>query len=230
VSFKGSSNAVEDAKPRITAWSASRLKVYKQCPFKLKCSALDGLKEPETQPILDGHAIHKDAGSYLKGQLTEVPESLAHFKYTIEEMFQARAKAEWEAALDVSLEPADWFKGAWLRVIYDVLIDNEDGTLYIGDWKSGKPRHEDRDQLSLFAFSAFCLFPHVEEVYTELLYTKTGKTTKETYRRAQLPALKERWLKESAPMLADEEFLPVPNGLCGDCHFRKSNGGPCKFS
>ena len=75
----------------------------------------------------------------------------------------------------------------------------------------------------------FLLYPNIEEVGTELWYSKTGSLVKRIFYRAQFPKLQEEWAGRIEKMLADDQFLPTPNGLCGWCHWRKSNGGPCVF-
>lgn len=228
MAFKGSSAEAEGPK-QLDAWSFSRWKTWAQCPFKLKCSAIDKLPEPESEAILEGHRIHKAAQFYLEGKAKDVVEDLAKFASTLEDMKGAGATAEARFALDKDLKPTDWFRGAWLRVIYDVMIDNGDSTLYIGDWKTGRPRDEDREQLGLFALSAMLLHPETHTVYTELLYTKSGRSVKQTFIRADLEGLKDFWLKRGSNVVNEIEFLPTPNQLCKWCHYRKDNGGPCKY-
>lgn len=236
MSFRGSTRV--ETKPKITAWSYSRLKCWLQCPLKAKLLYIDKLSEPESPQMLAGHVAHKQAEDYLNGKLTELPKDLEKFRVDYEGLRQhGRDNAssvfpEYAAAFREDLSQCGWFaKDAWLRVRFDVLVLNAaERHAVIIDLKTGQQRQEDRDQLSLFAFAAFLLFPEVDEVQTELWYSKNGGLVPMTYRRDGFIALRDQWLKKSAPMLADEEFLPTPNGLCGWCFARASNGGPCKFS
>lgn len=231
MSYTRSSRAGEVVPPRIKAWSFSRLKDWTQCPFKIKCSAIDRLPQPETPQMLGGKRVHKAAEDYIKGVRKDVDPALKHFANDLQQMRCAGAMAEVQVAFAEDLQPANWFgSNAWLRVIYDVFIANDDASCYVGDWKSGKQRPEDKEQLELFALSVFLSFAEVKTVHTELLYTTTGATLPQTFERQELDDLKAKWFGKAAPMLADTEFLPRPNGLCGWCHYRKSNGGPCIHS
>ena len=63
----------------ITAWSFSRYSTYKQCPAKLKYSAIDKLKEPPNAAMARGAAIHTLAEDYVKGKGKALPPELKLF-------------------------------------------------------------------------------------------------------------------------------------------------------
>ncbi len=228
MAFRGSSNS--GSLGRITAWSYSRLKTWKQCPYKLKLTAIDRLREPESEPQVEGQRTHKAAEDYLNGERQDVDDALKLFAEDIAAMREAGAQPELRLAFRRDLTVTTWFSGdAWLRVIFDVFIQNGAAAVYVGDLKTGKPRIEDRDQLELFALAAFIFMPDVQEVDTELLYTKLGKPVPQRFERSDMARLKTKWFAEAEPMLNDTEFLPNPTQLCKWCSFRKENGGPCKF-
>jgi hypothetical protein len=41
--------------------------------------------------------------------------------------------------------------------------------------------------------------------------------------------LADDWEDKTRPMLNDTIFAPKPGNACRWCHWKKSNGGPCKF-
>ena len=53
---------------QVTSWSFSRYSTYKQCPLKLKLSAIDRIREPGNEAMARGDAIHKLAEKYIKGE------------------------------------------------------------------------------------------------------------------------------------------------------------------
>ena len=64
---------------QITSWSFSRYSTYKQCPLKLKLSAIDRIREPGNEAMARGEAIHKLAEKYIKGELRALPKELKLF-------------------------------------------------------------------------------------------------------------------------------------------------------
>jgi hypothetical protein len=118
-------------------------------------------------------------------------------------------------------------RAAWLRAQFDGAVLNDDASVWVYDLKTGKPRQEDKDQLSLFALASFMAYPGTTRVTCELWYSKTGNVVKASYTAEDAPALQADWFGKAGKMLSDREFLPLPNPLCGWCTWRKSNGGPC---
>jgi hypothetical protein len=229
--YRGAARSGNEPVQQITAWSYSRLKTWLQCPFKLKCSAIDRIKEPESEAQVEGKRIHKLAEDFLLGRI-EFPKELAFFKDDYEALRNCGEdlKVEYPITFREDLTETSWFaKDAWLRVRFDGYVWNDDHTAALLDWKTGKPRKEDDDQMSLFALAAFLADSELLEVTVELWYTKTGKITTAVYERKQLPEIKKRWFDAAKKMMSDTEFLPLPGPLCAWCHHRKSNGGVCAF-
>lgn len=77
-------------------------------------------------------------------------------------------------------------------------------------------------------------YPHVDEVRPRLVYVDEGVVYPDprkpiVYTQADVPRLKELWAKRTKAMLSDTKFAPRPGAYCKYCHFRKSNGGPCRY-
>jgi hypothetical protein len=83
-----------------------------------------------------------------------------------------RKLAEYEMALRADLTPTNWkAPDVWVRGIADILIvDDENLTAWVGDWKTGNNKYPDRDQLVLMSLMVFQHFPHIRKVNSALLF------------------------------------------------------------
>jgi len=231
----------------LTAWSFSRYQTYQQCPAKLKYSAIMKLKEPQNEAMARGEMVHKLAERYVKGEIpAKTPPELAKFK---DELVRLRAmykkisqsmtaEDQWSFRSDWSETTWNDWNGCWLRIKLDLAHHEDDETLIVTDWKTGKFREDKNaeylEQLELYALTALLLHEHIQKVKPRLIYLDLGVVyplvdKPITYTRADIPRLKKVWEKRVAPMLSDTVFAPRPNNLCSWCHFRKDNGGPCAF-
>ena len=233
-----------DKLTKITAWSFSRYNTYKQCPLKAKLIYIDKLKEPASEPMERGSKIHDIAENYLTatGRRT-VPKELTLFanlfrdlrklqrdkfsKMIVEQMWCF--KKDWSETHD-----KDW-DNTWLRVKLDTAWF-EFGELVVNDWKTGKFRVDSigdyMEQLELYSLAALLKYPDTEIVNPRLSYLDSGHIYPEDtlyFTQKDVPMLKAIWEERTEPMLNDTEFAPRANQFCNWCHFRKDNGGPCKF-
>ena len=231
---------------QITAWSFSRYSTYKKCPAKAKYLYLDKLKEPSSPALERGAAIHDLAEKYIKGQIRALPPELKEFKDDFTALRKQYKKAingmvvEDQWAFTSSWDQTAWNDWAkcWVRIKVDCAHHQDQETLWVKDWKTGKFRaemnEEYMEQLSLYALTALLLHPHINKVRVELVYLDQGVVYPEAdkplvYDRAELPGLKKMWEKRVAPMLKDKKFAPRANDGCRWCHFSKAKAGPCKF-
>lgn len=218
---------------QITAWSYSRLQVYKQCPLKAKFKFIDKLPEPGSAAMDRGAEIHKEAENYVKGLtlVKKFPASLKLFRNEFEVLRgEKSAIAEREWAFNVKWEPTSWFgKDAWLRVKLD-LSYVRDVTAFVVDYKTGKGNPDlQKSQLELYALGAFITLPDIKNVVSEFWYLDQGVTVKEEFQRSQLAALKKKWLADVKPMLKDKSFAPRPNDKCRWCHYGKEGSKLCDY-
>lgn len=235
---------------QITSWSFSRYSTYRQCPLKLKLNAIDRIKEPGNQAMERGAGIHTLAEKYIRGEIRALPPELKLFKDEFKKL-RARYKAEpdgmvvednWSFTKD--WEETEWNNWAlcWVRIKLDCAHHEDEQTMVITDWKTGKFRPEMNadyvEQLELYALAALILHPHIERVLPRLVYLDLGKTYPETpdelaFTRADLPKLKKTWAQRTKAMLNDKQFAPKPNDKCRWCFYRSSNkaagGGQCKY-
>lgn len=237
---------------QITSWSFSRYSTYKQCPLKLKLSAIDRIKEPGNDAMNRGAAIHNLAEDYIKGKVKArtFPMELKKFEADFK-MMKAQYKKKisgmvvednWAFTKDWDETQWDNWTQCWVRIKLDAAHHQDLETMIVTDWKTGKFRPEQNEdyveQLELYALSALLLHPHIEKVMPRLAYLDVGIVYPEVptdmlFTRADIPALKKKWEKRVKPMLNDKIFAPRPNDKCRWCHYRKSNaangGGQCKF-
>lgn len=238
----------------ITSWSFSRYRCYCECPYKAKLKFVDKLKEPGSPAMDRGDAIHKMAEAYIKGhdasgkKVTKLAPELKKFDVLLKKLRKLNTKdpdaifveGGWYFTKDWAKTTwNDWAK-CWLRVKMDVAY-REGGVLHVIDWKTGKFRPEENatymEQLELYALAALIDDETIEAVVPSLRYLDHGITYPDAerseevivYTRKDVAGLKKTWLKRIKAMLVDTRFNPRPNNRCRYCHFRKENGGPCKF-
>lgn len=221
-------------KPKLTAWSPSRLKNYENCPRKAKYLYVDKLKEPGSVHTEYGHEVHGSAERYVLGQTDELHDGVGAFRDDVLALREQRAStgrsatrwmsAEMKLALSEDLDVVDWFSPqAWARMVFDVVKYNRDHVEII-DYKTGKIREEDYDQMDIYAWAAFHAYD-ASTVETKLWYLKFGVENSSHYRREELPKLGENLHERLKPYLTDTEFAPRPSPLCGWCHFSAKSGG-----
>jgi RecB family exonuclease len=216
----------------IQAWSFSRLNEYESCPKKSYFKVIEKLKEPGSEAMDRGAAIHKEGEDYLKGLLEEVPPSFAGLGQELAEAKMLGAKSEVEATFRKDWTSCGWFdEDAWLRVKIDMLLV-QDGVVRIVDFKTGKNRGGYEDQLELYALTALLIYPDCKDVSCELWFTDSSEiigTKAGTYNAGHLDDLKKKWEKRVTPMLCDTIFAPRPSSACKWCWFSQSKTGKCEY-
>lgn len=231
------------AAQKITAWSFSRLKDYEECPFKAKLKVIDRMREPDRPAMARGTAIHKIAEDFVKGTLAKMPSDMTElvgypkFKTKFAALRKAAEKqlavAEGAFTFTSAWTPTGWFEpDAWLRIKADAqLFVPAKKSVTIIDYKTGKIYEDSKQQLALYALAAFLFYPEdeVQTVTGELWYLDHGDTIPLAFERSEMDEMRRQWEARSRAMLNDTIFAPKPGQYCRWCHFRKSNGGPCKF-
>lgn len=230
---------------QITSWSASRFFTYDLCPAQAKYKFVEKLTEPGNEAMQRGNDIHKLAENYIKGAGRTIPKELTKFTNLFKDLRKRNKKVisgmfvedTWAYRDDWSQTTYNDWNGCKLRVKLDCAVYSDDlKGLTIYDWKTGKFRPEESGnyelQMELYALAAFKRFPQLEEVRASLVYLDTGDVyppDDTPFLRKDVPKLEKIWAKRVKAMLTDKRFLPKPNNKCRWCHFRKENGGPCKF-
>lgn len=222
------------------AWSYSKLDAYETCPkqYYHKSVAKD-VPDVKGEAAKYGDFLHDAAASRLNSK--QWFASTVQLKDTLEpwcekiERIGGRILVEQKLAIAEDFGPADWFgkppRAAWMRGIADViaLSPNEKVALAV-DWKSGKIK-EDSVQLALMAACVFAHHPTVEAIRTEFIWLAYDASTREDFKRTDMPQVWAKVLPRVQQLRAAHEsgeFPPKPGGLCAKwCPVRSCphNGG-----
>jgi len=155
-------------------WSHSALKDYEGCPRRYQ-----EVKVLKNFPFVDndhtryGKVFHKAAEDYIKADIA-LPDEFGFAQATLDALKrkEGRKLCEHEMALTVDLKPCAWASpDAWVRGIADLLIiDDENMTAWVIDYKTGNNKYPDREQLKLMSLMVFAHMPHIRKVNSALLY------------------------------------------------------------
>lgn len=205
-------------------WSHSSLKDYEGCPRRYhEVKVLKHYAFQETEATRYGTQLHTAAENYIKDG-TELPEHFAFIKDTLDALNNrpGRKLCEQQMALDVELKPCGWKdKQVWVRGIADLLIiDDENLTAWVVDYKTGNNKYPDREQLKLMALMVFAHYPHIRKVNAALLFVVKNDMVK--YSLAREDAEKEWWdYRERIARIEQAHdtgvWNPKPSPLCPWC-------------
>lgn len=231
--------------PQVKSWSFSRYMDWKKCPAYYKYKNIDKISEPPSPAMARGAAIHKLAEDYTNGKLRTIPKELSLFKEEFKRLKAEKVKMvedSWAFRADWTETTWNDWTGCWLRVKLDVAYVNvQHNALVPIDHKTGKFREEKNDeyllQLDLYGVAGFLKHPTVEVVSPRLWYLDQGRIYPDPekgeeeieFRRADLPKMQKAWGARVKPMFADRTFKPTPGAACTYCHYKKGNGGPCRY-
>lgn len=217
---------------KIEAWSFSRWRDYENCPAKANYKHVLKMKEPGNAAMDRGTAIHKLAEDFSKGRLKKFPAELVKFKVSFTAIKKLDPDCEQEWAFNKEWGRTGWFDpDAWCRIKVDCTYEKGNEGVVI-DHKTGRYKPGDAEyanQLELYAIGALLIYRKAVKVTCKLWFLDSGDEEVMEFTRVQLPALIAKWEKATKNMLTDTRFPPRPSNGCRFCHFRNSNGGPCKF-
>ena len=223
----------------ISQWSHSRITGYEQCPQKTKFKIIDKLPDPPGPAADRGIFFHKVVEDYISGKLPELPRyrdghpKLDSFKPLFDSLRMEQPLLEHQVGFTREWKETGFFApDTWGRMVYDVIYyDEPSRTVFITDWKTGKPNGAHLGQLKLYAATGLLLFPEAREVKACDEYLDIGPRARmmlHMVRTQEVPVL-EQWARLAAKLEAEVTFAPRPGPLCKWCTFRKSNAGPCEF-
>jgi PD-(D/E)XK nuclease superfamily len=164
------------------SWSHSGLKDFENCARKFhEVKILKRYPREETEATLYGTRLHEQAELFIRDGRPVDPD----FKFMQPMLDSLRRMqgvhyTELEMALRVDMTPCD-FKApdVWVRGIADlVVVDSENRTARIFDYKSGGDKYPDTTQLELMALLLFKFFPEVTYVTAGLLFVLKGTVQK----------------------------------------------------
>ena len=205
-------------------WSHSSLKDYEGCARRYhEVKILKKYPFKETQAVIYGKELHKAAEDYI-GKSEPLPEQFEFIQPTLDALVAkpGRKLVEYQMALTENLQPTGWFeKNVWVRGVADLLIIDDDNlTAWVVDYKTGNNKYPDREQLKLMSLMVFAHFPHIREVKSALLFVVKNDMVKHTMAVDEADAewwrYRERVGRIAASMDADV-WNPTRTPLCGWC-------------
>jgi len=206
------------------AWSHSSLKDYEGCARRYhEVKVLKNYPFVETEATRYGTVLHKAAEDFVADG-TPIPSEFSFIQDTMDALMAkpGRKIAELQMALTQDLNVCDWkSKDAWARGIADLLIIDDDNlTAWVIDYKTGNDKYPDRDQLRLMSIMVFKYFPHIRKVNSALLFVVKNSMVKHSMTVDEAEAewwrYRERVAKIEASA-ANGVWHPTRTPLCGWC-------------
>jgi hypothetical protein len=205
-------------------WSHSALKDYESCPKKYQeVRVLKKYKFTETVATLYGTELHKSAEEYI-GEGKDLPAQFEFIKPTLDALIKkpGRKLVEHQMALTTDLVPCKWVgPEVWVRGIADLLIIDDDNlTAWVVDYKTGNNKYPDREQLKLMSIMVFKHFPHIRKVNSALLFVVKNDMVKHSMVVSQADAEWWSYRQRIARIEQAHEtgvWNPKPSPLCPWC-------------
>lgn len=206
------------------AWSHSSLKDFEGCARRYhEVKVLKKYPFTETEATRYGNQVHKSLELYVK-EGKPLPPEHAQFKDVADALLSrpGRKLAEQQMALDTDLKPVSWFdEKVWVRGIADLLILNDDDlTAWVVDYKTGNNKYPDREQLVLMSLMVFAHYPHIRKVNSALLFIVKNDMVKHQMLREDADAAWWRYRERTAKLeasFANGVWNPNQTPLCGWC-------------
>ena len=205
-------------------WSHSALKDYEGCAKRYyEVKVLNKYPFRDTTATIYGKEVHKAIEDFINDE-TPIPPEYAFVQDIVNATLNipGRKLAEHEMALTKDLRPCDFNSpDRWVRGIADLLIINDDNlTARVIDWKTGNNKYPDRDQLRLMSLMVFAHFPHIREVKSALLFVVKDDMVKHTM---FVDEAEEEWwnyrqrVAKLEASYANDVWNPTRTPLCGWC-------------
>lgn len=218
----------------ITAWSYSRLAVFRACKLQFRFQYIDKLPQPPSPAMDRGNDVHKVLQRYLEKKTKSLPADL---KKSMGPELEARyltlrkskhVACELELAVDSSWKRVEWYaKDAWLRVKLDA-VETLGDTLNIDDHKTGKVREEQHtEQLEIYGAISPSFWPDAKEIVARMNYVDQAQDSIAMFTVPTVMRFRKKWAKLSGPIFKEAKFAASPGDACRYCAYSRRRGGPC---
>ncbi len=206
----------------IAPWSFSKIKSFEQCPKKFyHLKVAKDYKEPETEAMLYGTAVHLAAEEYVRDG-TPLPAKYGYCKDVLDALMAKSGEklCELEMGLTENLDPCGFRDdNVWWRGIADlVILDREAKTAWVIDYKTSKnTRYADKGQLELMALAVFKHYPEIQFVRGGLVFVVCGELVTGTYNKPDEAKLWSKWLSDYSRMekaFEKDVWNAHQSGLC----------------
>lgn len=217
------------------AWSASRLKTFRQCPKKYNhLYVKKDVREPKSEQMKHGDRLHKILERRVGGgqPLPKDFRDLERFAKPFDR-FKGHVMTERQMAVNEDKQPTEWFASdVECRAIADVLAVAED-TLVVIDWKTGKWRRDDIEQIELTCAVALAHYPDVRLAKGALVYVAEEDPDRQMLQaQVNRDGLSRVW-QQFAPTVERlsvamrlDEWEPRPSKLCAWCPVKSCEFNP----
>jgi hypothetical protein len=218
---------------KAVTWSHSALKDFEGCPRRYhEVKVLNNFPFQETEATYYGKEFHTAAEVYIRDN-TPLPPQFGYAKDVLDALIAkpGRKLCEYEMGILPNLEPCDFHnKGRWARGIADLLIiDDENLTAWVVDYKTGNNKYPDRDQLKLMSLMVFKHFPHIRKINSALLFVVKNDMVKYSMTVDEAEAewwnYRERVAKLEA-CVASGVWNPKSSALCPWCPVKTCEFNP----
>jgi hypothetical protein len=201
--------------------SYSGIKAYETCPRQFHDTKVVKLyPREETEATIYGTLLHEQAELFIK-EGRPLDDSFKFLQPVVDKLaaMPGRKFPEYEMALTERLEPCAFDSpDYWVRGIADlVIVDDDNMTARVWDYKSGGDKYPDTDQLMLMSLMLFKHFPHIKQVSGALLFVMKGTLSKYRVSRDQEHELWWRWRERVAKLDAahfHDRWPEKSSGLC----------------
>jgi hypothetical protein len=214
-------------------WSHSSLKDFEGCARRYhEVKVLKTIPFTDTQATLYGKELHTAAEMYVKHG-TALPEQFLFIEPVLVVLLakNGRKLPEHQMALTQDLAPCKWdAPDVWVRGIADLLIvDDDDLTAWVADYKTGNNKYPDLDQLKLMSLLVFEHFPHIRKVNSALLFVVKNDMKTMSMRREDIEPAWWDYRNRVARIEACHEnnvWNPNQTPLCGWCPVKSCEFNP----
>lgn len=235
---------IEDAGTGLVkTWSASGLKDYETCPYRVKLAKVDKVEREKHPAATRGTAIHDIAEKYVMGEDAELSEETTRFLPEWETKIFPKFKERFEALREkyadgkVELEgewafTKEWgvtgwsVPDTWARMKLDVLEHESETSAKIIDHKTGRKFGNEvthAGQGMIYAIGTFMRYPKLEFLETNFWYLDHDKDMPQRYTREQAMVFLPRVTSRAVIMTSDKQMEPKPSiHNCKWCPFNKN--------
>lgn len=203
-------------------WSPTSIKTFKTC--QLKAWGTWWTPTPpayeETPATIYGNRVHSALESAVRDAVS-LPADLQHLNKWVQSVNNLPGDkiCEGKFAFNRLWQRTDYFaKDAWGRMIVDLRIQTSPVSVSVFDWKTGKSRYDNNDQIELGLIAAKAISPDTQDFNGAYIYTKEDKVGPmvkvDSQGVEQLKAKFEADIKVMSDAHTTGYFEPTHNGLC----------------
>lgn len=218
---------------KAVTWSHSALKDFEGCPRRYhEVKVLNKYPFQETEATHYGKEFHTAAELYIRDG-TPLPKQFSYAQEVLDALLAkpGRKLCEYEMGITPDLQACSFNeKKRWVRGIADLLIIDDDNlTATVVDYKTGNNRYPDLDQLKLMSMMVFKHFPHIRRVKSALLFVVKNDMVKSSMALGDADA---EWWKYRERVAKLEQCFdtgvwnPKSSALCPWCPVKSCEYNP----